>query len=163
MSEQITNGAPETTRERFHRTLQERAQSVKCVRNDVYTVKYWQLALNFFMGAGAVVLLILSMAMDAPVSTACLISALVAVAAVVVLNLALRAVAPMSFLQYTAVEKDKRYVFMVLSKHRSLFTNGEDTVEFDRLEYVKSTAAPFPQYRFDFFADMDVDLRIGKA
>lgn len=156
-------GAAETTRERFHRTLAEKAGAIKCVRNDVYTAKYWQLALNFVLGVGAIVLLVLSMTLKAPTSTACLISALVAVVVVAVFNLAIRAIAPMSFLQYTVIEKDRRYCFQILGKRRSLFWNGDTAVEFDRLEYVKRDNVALPQYRFDFFKDMDVNVRIGKA
>ncbi len=153
----------ESARERFKRTLNDRAQAIKCVRNDVFTVKYWQLALNFVLSASAVVLLVVSLTGAGVTAIACLIASLAAVIVTVVFNVALRAISPMSFLQYTAVEKDRRYCFQILGKRRSLFYDGETAVEFDRSEYVKSDAALFPRYRFDFFKDMEPDVRIGKA
>ncbi len=150
---------PPSARERFGKTLQERAEKIKTVRNDVYTVKYWQLAFNFVIGVSAIVLLIVSMTVD---STPCLISAICCAVVVVVFNLIIRAVAPMSFLQYTAIVGDKRYCFQILSKNESLFSDGENAVEYNRMEYVKTDGVRFPQYRFDFFKDMDVDVRIGK-
>lgn len=158
-----TENVPETARERFHRTLVEKATAIKTVRNDVFTVKYWQLALNFVLGAGAVVLIILAMTLGGSTATACMISSIVAVAVVLVFNLALRAVAPTSFLQYTVFDDDKRYCIQILSKNRALFFDGETAVEYDKVEFIKSDDVALPQYKFDFFKDMDVNVRIGKV
>ncbi|MCH5162408.1 MAG: hypothetical protein J1G38_02830 [Clostridiales bacterium] len=163
MSEIEEQDGAASARERFKRTLTEKAQAIKCVRNDVYTAKYWQLALNFVLGAGAVVLLIISFFKDGWVGTTCLLVALGAVVVVIVLNLAMRAFVPISFLQYTVLENGKRYCFQILGKQRSLFCDGEVAVEFDRFECIKREGELFPQYRFDFFKDMEPTVRIGKV
>ncbi len=157
------NSVAAPVRERFVRTLKEAAQSIKSVRNDVYTVKYWQLAVNFVLGVTAIVNMILAMTLDAPTSTVCLIVGIALAVGVVVFNAVLKTVAPMSFLQYTAIVDGNRYCFQILSKNRALFCNGHKAVEVDRFEFSETHGVRFPQYRFDFFADMDPSVRIGKA
>lgn len=153
---------PQTARERFHEALVEKASAVKCVRNDVFTVKYWQLALNFVLGGGAVALMILSMVFDGAVSMICLAVAAGLAVIVAVYNLLMRARVQMSFLQYTARDGDRRYCYRILNKNRSLFTDGENVIEFDRGRFLIDDGLEYPQYRFDFFADMDATVRIGK-
>ncbi|MBD5131053.1 MAG: hypothetical protein HDT28_00425 [Clostridiales bacterium] len=152
-----------STRERFHNTLVERAEQITSVRNDVYTTSWWQIAFNFFFGFGAVALLIVSMVMEGTTSTVCAIVGVVLVVVVLVANLASRAYMPTSFLQYTCKANGKRYCFQVLSKTRSGFSDGEHNIEVDRGEAVMLPEMSYSQYRYDFFVDMDVDMRIGKV
>ena len=153
----------DSPRERFHNTLVERAQSITAVRNDVFTTTWWQLALNFVLGAGALVLLILSMVLDGTATTVCAIVGVVLIIILVVYNMALRAVKPMSFLQYTYISNGKRYCFRILSKTRSSFFDGENNIEFDRGEGVRLEQMSYAQYMFDFFKDMDANVRIATA
>lgn len=152
-----------TARERFHETLVQKAKAIRCVRNDVYTVRYWQLALNFVLGGGAVAFMVMSMVFKAPASTAYLVAAIGLVVVVVVYNMLLRSRVQMSFLQYTAVDGGKRYCYRILGKERSLFTDGESVIEVDHGRYLTADGLEYPQYRYDFFADMDASVRIGKA
>lgn len=56
-------------RARFSQTLRDRAQKITSVRNDVFTTKAWQLALNFLLGGAAVAMLIISMVADGTLAT----------------------------------------------------------------------------------------------
>lgn len=152
-----------STRERFARTLKARADSIVCVRNDVYTTLPWQLALYFLFGLGAIALLVTSMLTEGTVSVACMISGVAAAVLIIFFYAAIRAVAPMSFLQYTARDGDKRYCFRIISKHRSVFNDGENTVEVDRNEFKNPTSLELAWLQSDFFAHMDADLRIAKG
>ncbi len=163
MSEENKSERPMTVRERFHETLVKQAARIKSVRNDVYTVKYWQIAINFVLGIGAIALLIAAMATKGKLSVGLIIGGLCAAAAVLAFNCALKLKLPSSFLQYTVIENDKRYCFQILSKSHALFTDGEHTVAVDKYSFTDKENAVGPQYRFDFFADMDADVRIGKA
>lgn len=152
----------DSVRARFHRTLVERAQRITSVRNDVYTTKYSQLAINFILGVGSLSTLIASMIVNGTTVTVCLtVVGLVLLLAVVVYNFLLRASAPTSFLQYTCIEKE-RYCFQILSKNRSVFSDGENTVEVDNIQFGLLESPCFTQYRFDFFADMDAYMRKAK-
>ena len=66
-------------------------------------------------------------------------------------------------MQYSARDGDKRYCYRILGKERSLFTDGDNVIEVDRGNRFTADGLEFPQYRFDFFADMDASVRIGKA
>lgn len=152
-----------STRERFSRTLKARADSIKSVRNDIYTTQPWQLAVYFLFGLGAIALLITSMLTDGATSVACMVSGVVAAALILFFHAAMRAVAPMSFLQYTAFDGDKCYRFRIMSKHRSVFCDGENVVEVDRNEFKNPQALELGWLSCDFFARMDADLRIAKG
>ena len=95
------------TREEFSRVLKARAEQIKSVRNDVYTTRWWQMFINFITGVGAIALLICGMVLSGTASVVCTIVGIALVIFVVVYNYALRAVATMSFLQYTYVDTDK--------------------------------------------------------
>ena len=155
--------APQPARERFNNTLKARAASIKSVRNDVYTTRAWQLAVYFMLGIGAIALLVASMLTDGTGSIACMISGVVATVFIVFFYTAVRAIAPMSFLQYTEVDGDVRYCFRIMSKHRSVFYDGEHVVEADRNEYKNPSSFELEFLRADFFADMDADLRRAKG
>lgn len=159
------NGAEQTqesesARERFSRMLAEYADGIKSVRNDVFTTKWWQLALNFALGMGAVALLIVSMVVDGTMATVGAILGVVLVIVVIVFNMGMRAFIPSSFLQYTCFDKDVRYCFRVLSKTRTSFSDGTNFIEVDRGEAVRLAESSYGQYRFDFFKDMKADMRI---
>ncbi len=159
----MEGGVTETARERFSRTLKERADKITCVRNDIYTVKYYRLIINFVLGMSAVALLIVSMIADGKtVRPVCLICGIALVAVTVVYFLIMRAEAPMSYLQYTVVDGDSVYTFHVVKRDRAAFCDGENTVTLERGVIRDDLPLRLPQLRFDFFADMNVDLRIGK-
>ncbi|MCH5165308.1 MAG: hypothetical protein J1G01_02790 [Clostridiales bacterium] len=163
-AEQPKTNEPDDLRERFHRTLRERAEKITSVRNDVYTTTSLQILLNLFMGASALTSLILTMVLHGTLATVFVIIGIVLVITLVVYNYTLRAVKPMSFLQYTYLDKqsNKRYCFQVLSKTRSGFSDGEYNIEVDRGEAVRLAQMSCLQYKFDFFADMVADMRIVK-
>ena len=75
------------------------------MRNDVFTTKAWQLALNFLLGGAAVAMLIISMVADGTLATVGAIVGVVLIIIVVVYNYALRVMFPMSFLQYSYIDK----------------------------------------------------------
>ena len=160
-----TEASATPIRERFSRTLKERAAYIKSVRMDVYTTKPYQLALYFFFGIVALGLLVASMLIknNATLSLAFMISGVVAAVLIVFYYMAIRALAPMSFLQYTALDNGKRYCFRIMSKHRSVFSDGENIVEVDKLVFKQPEALELDYIKFDFFADMDADLRIVKG
>ncbi len=164
-NEQHSDTAPkkESTRERFHRTLVGRAASIKCVRNDVYMLKVWQLVLNFVLGAATIALLVVSMIYDGGVGTGCLIGGLALLAVTVVYNVVLRVKSPMSFLQYTAIVDGKRHCYQIVGKKRSAYSDGARSVEVSDVSYAGDTGLCYPQYPFDFFADMDANVRIAKG
>lgn len=153
----------ESKRERFSRTLKERASEITSVRNDVYTTQWWQLLLNFFLGGGALAFLLIAMIMKGTMSTVGAIVGVVLIVVLVVYNYTLRVATPTSFLQYTYLDKTtgKRYTYQVLSKTRSAFSDGENVIEVDRGEAVRREELSCARYKFDFFADMNVDVRIG--
>ena len=152
-----------TVRERFRLTLAARAKAIKTVRNDVYTTKPWQLALNFVLGASAIALLTVGMIVSGLAATLTAIFGGMFVIAVVVYNFALRKMTPSSFLQYTNTEGGERYTIQLLGKERAAFCDGKTTVVADKFGASITDAKVFEQYRFDFFADMDPDVRIGKT
>lgn len=153
----------ETTRERFHRTLASRAADIKSVRNDVFMLKVWQLALNFLLGGGTIALLVVSMINTELVGTICMICGIVLFVVAIIYNVALRARSPMSFLQYTAYDRGRRCCYQIISKTRAAFSDGEHSVEVDKTSYVGEAGLCYPQYPFDFFAEMDADVRIASA
>lgn len=160
----VTEKTAGTVRERLHAELEAKVRGINCVCNEIFTVKYWQLALNFALGIGAVVLLIVSLVCDDKTAVAaCAILSIALVIILVVYNMAVLRVKPMSVRQYTAVVKGRRYCFQLLTKTRSLYFDGERSVEIGGGETAVSDGVYFPQFAFDFFAEMSVDVRIGKA
>lgn len=149
-------------RERFHNALVGYAEGITAVRNDVFTTTWWQLALNFVLGAGGLALLILSMVLKGEGAVVCAISGVTLVVGLIVYNLALRAFTPMSFLQYTYKTDSKTYCFRILSKTRSSFSDGVNNIEVDRGDAVMLEKMSYSQYAFDFFKDMDANERIAK-
>lgn len=158
-----TTAVTSTARDRFKATLETRAAAVKCVRNDVFTVKYWQLALNFILGGGAVAAVICSMVLKGSASTWCVVASVALVVVVVVYNLALKAVAPTSFLQYTAKDGDRRYCYQIIGKATFLFCDGERAAVYDRGNVFCEGGVRMAHLAFDFFAQMEPAVRIGKA
>ncbi len=153
-----------TVRERLHAELEQKARGINCVCNEIFTVKYWQLALNFVLGLGAVILLVVSLVFDdTTVVAACAVTSIALVIILVVYNMAVLRIKPMSVRQYTAIVKGRRYCFQLLTKTRSLYYDGERSVEVGGAETIESDGVYFPQFAFDFFAEMSVDVRIGKA
>ena len=140
---------------RFAAALKAGAARITSVRNDVYTTKWWQMAINFVLGAGALACLIASMLTKDAVMTVTAVTGVALVVAVVVYNYVLRAITPSSFLQYSYKDKDREFRFMILSKTRAVFSDGNNTIESNRDMAAMIECPPFPQYRYDFFADMD--------
>ncbi|MCH5156019.1 MAG: hypothetical protein J1F69_05365 [Clostridiales bacterium] len=153
---------PQSAKERFTATLKEYANRINSVRNDVYTTKWWQFVVNFLLGAGAFALLLASMLTDGGVMAVCAILGVALVIALFVFNYVVRSITPSSFLQYTYLERDKgrRLKYMILSKKRASFFDGEHTIESNRDMAAMMEQPLFEQYRFDFFADMDPTERI---
>ncbi|MCH5161059.1 MAG: hypothetical protein J1G04_03415 [Clostridiales bacterium] len=164
MPEANDNSHNVTTKERFHNTLVERAERVTSVRNDIYTVKYWQFALNGVLGVGAIAVLIVGMIKaNEPYTIWLMLSGAALGVTLIVFNLVLKAKSPMSYLQYTVVQGDKRYCFQVMPKEHAVFSDGERTIETSRSGDQVRDNVYNPHCRFDFFTEMDVDMRIGKA
>lgn len=160
----VTEKTSGSVRERLRAELEEKARGISCACNEIFTVKYWQLALNFALGLGAAILLIVSLVSDdKTVVAACAIVSVALVIALVVYNMAVLRIKPMSVRQYTAIVKGRRYCFQLLTKTRSLYFDGERSVEIGGGETALSDGVYFPQFAFDFFAEMSVDVRIGKA
>lgn len=160
----MTLGAKsESTRERFHRTLVERAAAIKCVRNDIYMLSVWLLVLNFVLGGATIALLIVSMLNDGSIGTVCLICGLVLLAVTIIYNIVLRVKTPMSVLQYTAFDKGRRCCYQIVSKTRSVYADDERSVEVNNVSYEENTGLCYPQYPYDFFAEMNPDVRIATA
>ena len=159
------NGKPPIgKKERFHNTLVERAQSITSVRNDIYTVKYWQFALNVMLGVGALVLLIVGMVKsDAPYTVGLVVGGIALGVALVIFNLSLKAKAPISYLQYTVLQDGKRYCFQVMPKEHAVFSDGDNVIETSRSGDNRRDDIYNPYCRFDFFTELDVEMRIGKA
>lgn len=150
-------------KERFTNTLKEYAARITSTRNDVYTTKWWQLAINFILGGGALALLIVSMVTKGTAMTVSAILGIVLVIGVVVYNYVLRSIMPSSFLQYTYLDgkSGKQYRFMVLSKKRAAYFDGMHTIESNRDMAAMLDEPLLSQYRYDFFADMDPTERIS--
>ncbi len=158
-----TQQPPQGKRERFQAELRARAERIRCVYNDVFTIKIPQLVAYFILGMCAVALLVVAMIFDGGIRVGAMLGGIAVIIVLVVWYLAMRAAMPMSFMQYTAFDNGKRYTFCVVGKKRSLFSDGENIVETDRQQYRRLDEMPFLSYRCDFFADMTVDVRIGKA
>lgn len=151
----------ESTAERFHRILVERAAAVVCARNDVYTTKWWQLVINFVLGCTAIAFLIMSMVTDGMFKTVSAFSGVGFVIVFIGYNYVVRSVTPASFLQYTHRTETGYARFMIISKTRAVFSDGEHTIESNRNTAAMLGKPLFPEYCFDFFADMDVEMRIA--
>lgn len=152
----------ESAKERFTRTLNEYAQKIKSVRNDVYTTKWWQFVINFILGGGALALLVASMFTKGTTMAICAIGGIALAIGLIVFNYVLHSITPTSFLQYTYLDgnRDKTFRFMVLSKKRAAFYDGTHTIESNRDMAAMMDEPLFTQYRFDFFADMEPTERI---
>ncbi|MDE5593411.1 MAG: hypothetical protein K2I75_05705 [Clostridiales bacterium] len=155
--------AEESAKERFTRTLNEYAQKIKSVRNDVYTTKWWQFVVNFILGGGALALLVASMFTKGTTMAICAIAGIVLAIGLIVFNYVLRSITPTSFLQYTYLDsnRDKAFRFMVLSKKRAAFYDGTHTIECNGDMASMMDDPLYTQYRFDFFAYMDPTERIS--
>lgn len=152
-----------STRERLGSELKQKAERIFCVHNDVFTLRIWQLFLNSAIGLTAMVMLVLSMIItESATQSGLLIGGIVAVIAAFIVYFIFKARLPMSFQQYTVVEKGRRYIFQIVNKNRSLFSDGERVVEVDRLDVREDGELVCGELCFDFFADMSVDVRIGK-
>lgn len=143
---------------RYEKTLVERAAAISSVRNDVFTTKWWQLALNLVLGAGALAAMIVTVVCKGTPATVCAILSVVLIIVVIVYNCALRAVTPMSFLQYAYVDgkSGKTYCYQVLSKTRYAFSDGINHIETDRGQAVALAERSYSLYSYDFFARMRV-------
>ncbi|MDE6029001.1 MAG: hypothetical protein K2F90_01615 [Clostridiales bacterium] len=153
----------ESAKERFTRTLNEYAQKIKSVRNDVYTTKWWQFVINFVLGGGGLALLVASMFTKGTTMAVCAITGIVLAIGLIVFNYVLRSITPTSFLQYTYKDggRDKAFRFMVLSKKRAAFYDGEHTIECNGDMASMMDEPLYTQYRFDFFVDMEPTERIS--
>lgn len=154
--------AVEPASARFSRALNDYAERITSVRNDVYTTKWWQFVINFVLGGGALAMLIVSMFTKGLTMSLCAIFGVVSVVGLLVYNYVLHSVTPTSFLQYTYIDKAKsrRLKFLVLSKKRAAYFDGTHTIESNRDEAALMDGPIFEQYRFDFFADMQPTERI---
>ncbi len=153
-----------TVRERLCNAVREHAQTLTCAYNDIFTLKMWQLIVNFAIGICALALLIASMiSQNELFKVFGSIGGIAAVIAVVIFYFVMRARKPMSYLQYSYKTKDKTYRFQIIGKNRALYSDGETVVDVNNGEIKRDGELVMPFLRFDFFADMDVDMRIGKA
>lgn len=152
--------------ERLQKTLKDRAAALKTVETEVYTVSKVRLLLNFLFGLAAVVLLVVTVikADDAEVMLPCLIVGIVLVAVTLVMYFLMKfGHTPMSYLQYSVKTNNGAYVFQAITRDRAIFTDGTHTVEYNKLDAIMREGVFFPELRNDFFADMTVTMRIGKA
>lgn len=145
-----------SAKERFTASLKAYAENITSARNDVYTTKWWQFVINFLLGGGALGLLIASMFTKDAAMAVCSVLGILLVVAVFVFNYVMRSITPSSFLQYTYIDRDrgKRLRYMILSKKRTLFSDGVNVIECNGDSAAMLEQAPFELYRFDFFADM---------
>ena len=147
----------------FEQTLKERADSIKCVRNDVFTTKWWQFTINFILGAAALALLILSMIFSGTLMTVFAFTGVGVGLLLIVFNYVLHSMLPTSFLQYTCIDRDRRFRFLILSKTRAMFFDGKNTIESNRDMAARLDTPPYKQYEFDFFKDMNVTSRVTEG
>lgn len=156
----------EPVKDRFKRTLRECYDGITSVRTEVYTTVWWQLVVNFTVGAGALAMLILSMVLKArAVEIGCAIGGIAAIIVLVLFNYVQHSIVPASFLQYTYIDREKgrRFTYQILSKTRAVFCDGEHVIETNRSSAAKLDALPFEQYSYDYFVKMDPLERIGEA
>ena len=163
MPDETTEQQQPSKRERFQAELKARAEKIRCVNNEVFTIKIWQLVLYLAVGLCACGLLVVGMIFDGWIRLSTTLGGIAAIIAMFVAFMVMRAGTPMSFLQYTATEDGKRYTFRVMGKTRAIFSDGETVVESDKQAYRKTDELPNSEFKFDFFADMTVNMRIGKA
>ncbi len=157
---------PLGVRERLQKTLKDRAAALKTVETEVYTVSKIRLLINFIFGLAAVALLVVTVvkADDSAVMIPCLIAALVCVGATLVMYFIMKfGQTPMSYLQYSVVTKSGVYVFQAITRDRAIFGDGTHVVEYNKLDAIMREEVFFPELKNDFFADMRVDMRIGKV
>lgn len=155
----------ESAKDRFIRTLKKSAEGITCVRNEVFTSKWWQIVVDIILGGGALGCLIASMIVSGTAMTVTSVAGIALVIAVILFNYILKSIKPTSFLQYTYIDKkgNRRLSFQVLSKTRATFNDGTHTVEYNRGVAAMLDEPVFPQMKFDFFAEMDPTERIGRA
>lgn len=148
--------AEESVEQRLSSALKEYARRIDSVRNDVFTATWWQLAVNFALGFGAIGCLVASMFTKGATMAATAIAGVVLALVTIIFNYVLRSLLPSGFLQYTYIDrkKGKRYTFAVLSKTRVMYCDGASVIECDRNEAAVLEKQPFEIYAFDFFADM---------
>lgn len=156
----------ESAKARFTRALEECADGIVSVRNEIYTTKRWQLAVDVILGAGGIALLILSMIKNK--GTVGIVTAVCGVAAVVALilfNYISHSIMPSGILQYTYIDKAKgrRSCYQILSKTRAVFDDGEHIIENNRDAATLRTSPVCPQLSYDFFARMDPTVRIAEG
>lgn len=152
-----------STKARFMGSMKEYAQRISSVRNDIYTVKRWQIAINFVLAAGGLAGLVTSMFTKGTAMTVSAVVGIVFVVAVLAFNLGLRAGSPSSILQYTYIDKkaDRRYTFQILSKTGAAYSDGTSAIECDKYNASLTDGKRFKMYPFDFFLDMDPTERIA--
>lgn len=103
------------------------------------------------------------MALDGAAAKVCAAVGVAGAVIVAVYNFARRAVVPSSIMQYTYLSDDgKRYTLRVLSKKRSGFYDGKYNLEVERGEGLFLEKMPCERFVFDFFANMDIAVRIVK-
>lgn len=155
----------ESVKDRFKRTLRECADGITSVRTEVYTTLWWQLIINFTLGAGAIAMLIVSMVKSGSVATGCAIGGIVTIVVLVLFNYIQHSIIPASFLQYTYIDKEKnrRVCYQILSKSRAVFGDGEHVIENNRNSAAMLDALPYAQFGYDYFVNMDPYERIGDA
>ncbi|MCH5351003.1 MAG: hypothetical protein J1F39_03435 [Clostridiales bacterium] len=157
---------PLGTRERLQKTLLDRAATLKTVQAEVYTVNKIRLIINFIMGVIAVALLIVTIIKvnEFAVMLPCLIVGLVLVIATLVLYFTAKyGYVPMSYIQYSVKKNDKTYVVQSIARDRAVFFDGDRAVEYNNGEATLKDAPFCPELRNDFFVDMTVNMRVGKA
>ncbi|MCH5157906.1 MAG: hypothetical protein J1F33_01790 [Clostridiales bacterium] len=157
---------PLGTRERLQKTLLDRAKTLKTVQAEIYTVNKIRLIINFIMGVIAVALLIVTIVKvdEFAVMFPCLMVGLVLVIATVVLYFTAKyGYTPMSYIQYSVNKNDKTYVFQSISRDRAVYFDGTHAVEYNKGEATIRDEPFCPELRSDFFVDMTVDMRVGKA
>lgn len=157
---------PLGTRERLQKTLSDRAKTLKTVQAEVYTVSKVRLIINFVMGVIAVALLLVTIikANDTAVMLPCLITGLVLVVATLIMYFITKyGYVPMSYIQYSVRQNESEYVFQSISRDRAVFFDGTHAVEYNKGEATLHGEPFFPEMKNDFFVDMKVNMRIGKA
>ncbi|MCX4313079.1 MAG: hypothetical protein OSJ83_04340 [Clostridia bacterium] len=134
--------------------LQARAAAIRSVRNDVFSTKWWQLALYFVFATVAAVGLLVPMFVHGVAGTVLTVVGVVGILVFFVYYFAMRTMAPTSFQQFTYCDGDASYRFIVYSKTRSAFSDGKNHIEAERGKGTRLDALIGAKYRYDFFADM---------
>lgn len=133
-------------------------ESVSCVRTHAYMLPFWTIIINFSMGIGAIVFLILSAinSLGAQLLRVSLIISIVLIAGVLVFTLILKVRGPSTINHYMYKKDGTMYTFGFINKYQQYFSDGVNNIESDR-QFVRRHKKPmYFQYSINFIPLMEV-------